>query len=89
MGKLTVEDVTKLQKAGVLNKETVTALQKKGLASSKRINTKHYMQTKDGKWVIPTLYWRGARGTESSKHMIEFNEKFNTLINEYTTTEKK
>jgi uncharacterized alpha/beta hydrolase family protein len=47
------------------------------------------MQTKDGKWVIPTLYWRGARGTESSKHMIEFNEKFNTLINEYTTTEKK
>jgi len=43
------------------------------------------MKTKDGKWVSPTLYWRGGKEVEHSDNMIEFKNKFNDLLNEYTT----
>tara|TARA_Y100000310_G_C20638748_1_gene792691 strand:+ start:1251 stop:1529 length:279 start_codon:yes stop_codon:yes gene_type:complete len=88
MGKLTASEVEKLEKSGVLTKKTVNELQEEGLASSKRRNTtKRYMKTEDGKWVSPTLYWRGAKDTQPSKHMNEFNEEFKTLLEKYATTE--
>ena len=43
------------------------------------------LKTKDGKWVSPTLYFRGGTSVEPSKKMTEFRNKFNELLKEYTT----
>tara|TARA_R100001244_G_scaffold102069_1_gene76040 strand:- start:535 stop:807 length:273 start_codon:yes stop_codon:yes gene_type:complete len=85
MGKLTSSDVTTLVEAGVISKSTEASIVKKGVMSERTKTHVRYMQTKDGKWVSPTLYWRGGRKTEYSDNMIEFRDKFNDLLNEYTT----
>lgn len=61
---------------------------KKGLATDRKKSASRYMKTKDGKWVSPTLYWRGGKETEYSDDMIEFKNKFNQLLNEYTTVKE-
>ena len=88
MGKLTNQDVETLEKAGVLDKETATGIREQGLASNRRSSTKRYMRTSDGKWVSPTLYWRGAKDTTPSKRMQEFNTKFSELLTEFATDRK-
>ena len=88
MGKLTNQDVETLEKAGVLDKETATGIRDQGLASNRRSSTKRYMRTSDGKWVSPTLYWRGAKDTTPSKKMQEFNTKFGELLTEFATERK-
>jgi len=85
MGKLTSSDMESLQKAGVINKKTAAGIVKKGLATDRKRSPAKYMKTKDGKWVSPTLYWRGGKEVEHSDNMIEFKNKFNDLLNEYTT----
>ena len=46
------------------------------------------MLTTDGTWVSPTLYWRGAKDTEASPKMQEFNTKFGELLTEFATDRK-
>ena len=46
------------------------------------------MKTANGTWVCPQLYFQGLNGKEYSKKMVEFREKFNTLLNEYTSVRK-
>ena len=43
------------------------------------------MLTDDGTWVSPTLYWRGAKDTEASKKMQEFNTEFGELLTKFAT----
>ena len=89
MGKLTNQDVQILEEAGVPFKDTVAGIREKGLASGgRRTSTKRYMRTSDGKWVSPTLYWRGAKDTEASQKMQEFNTKFGELLTEFATDRK-
>ena len=88
MGKLTNQDVETLEKAGVLDKDTATGIREQGLASGQRTSTKRYMRTNDGKWVSPTLYWRGAKDTTPSKRMQEFSTKFGELLTEFATDRK-
>jgi len=85
MGKLTSSELESLQKAGIVNKKTADGIKDKGLASERTRFQKRYMKTKDGKWVSPTLYFRGGTNVEPSKQMSEFRQKFNELMNEYTT----
>ena len=88
MGKLTNQDVETLEKAGVLDKETATGIREQGLASNRRSSTKRYMRTSDGKWVRPTLYWRGAKDTIPSKKMQEFNTEFGDLLTKFASKRK-
>jgi hypothetical protein len=85
MGKLTSTDLESLEKAGIINKTTAEGIKEKGLASERKRSTKRYMKTKDGKWVSPTLYFRGGTSVEPSEKMTEFRNKFNELLKEYTT----
>ena len=85
MGKLTSSDLDALQKAGIVDNKTAEGIKSKGLASVRRRTNKRYMRTSDGKWVSPTLYWRGAKDTKPSKKMEEFNHKFNKLMLEFTS----
>jgi hypothetical protein len=86
MGVLTANDLESLQKAGIVNDKTAQGIKDKGLASNARRATKRFMKTKNGKWVSPTLYFRGGTDTEPSVKMNEFKQKFNELVKEYTTT---
>ena len=85
MGKLTKKDVEVLENSGVLDEETTAGIRAKGLASGRKTNTKRYMLTDDGTWVSPTLYWRGAKDTEASKEMREFNTEFGELLTKFAT----
>lgn len=88
MGKLTAGDLDSLQKAGVVDEKTAKGIKKQGLASERRWNVKKYMKTANGKWVTPTLYFRGGNDSEPSKNMSEFKVKFNKLVDEYATIMK-
>jgi len=88
MGILTANDLESLQKAGIVNDKTAKGIKEKGLASNSRRATKRFMKTKDGKWVSPTLYFRGGTNAEPSAKMDEFKQKFNKLVSEYTTTKE-
>jgi|TARA_R110000744_G_scaffold81015_2_gene159219 hypothetical protein len=88
MGKLTKKDVEVLENSGVLDEETTAGIRAKGLASGRNSSAKRYMLTTDGTWVSPTLYWRGAKDTEASQKMQEFNTKFGELLTEFATDRK-
>ena len=88
MGKLTVAEAEQLKKEGVLTDSTIKEMQDSGLVSSRKRNTRRYMKTANGTWVCPQLYFQGLDGNDYSKRMTEFRDKFNTLLNEYTTIRK-
>ena len=85
MGKLTVAEAEQLEKEGVLSAKAIKEMQNSGLVSSRKRNTRRYMKTANGNWVCPQLYFQGLNGSEYSKKMIEFREKFNALAQKYTT----
>ena len=87
MGKLTKKDLEMLEKSEVFDKETSDKIRENGLATGRK-SVKHYMKTKDNVWVIPTLYWRNAKGTVKSKKMEEFNTEFSGLLTKYATERK-
>ena len=91
------DDIEKLKKAGVLTKKSAAELEKSGGVSKKRTSVKRVLKTADGKWVTPTLYYRGGKNATPSKFtdfaevkrtIIELTEKVNTLITKYTTERK-
>jgi|TARA_R100000501_G_C2595900_1_gene94449 hypothetical protein len=88
MGKLTVAEAEQLEKEGVLSSKAIKEMQNSGLVSSRKRNTRRYMKTANGSWVCPQLYFQGLKGAEYSKKMVEFREKFNTLVQKYTTIKK-
>ena len=88
MGKLTVAEAEQLRKEGVLSDMAIKEMQDSGLVSSRKRNTRRYMKTANGTWVCPQLYFQGLNGNDYSKKMTEFREKFNSLLNEYTTVRK-
>ena len=88
MGKLTVAEAEQLRKEGVLSDIAIKEMQDSGLVSSRKRNTRRYMKTANGTWVCPQLYFQGLNGNDYSKKMTEFREKFNSLLNEYTTVRK-
>jgi len=84
MGKLTVAEAEQLRKEGVLNDKAIKEMQDSGLVSSRKRNTRRYMKTANGTWVCPQLYFQGLNGKDYSKKMVEFRNKFNTLVQQYT-----
>ena len=79
------DDIEKLKKAGVLSKKSSDELEKTGGISKKRTSIKRFLKTADGKWVTPTLYYRGGKNTRPSKKQTELTTKINKLIETYTT----
>jgi len=88
MGKLTIAEAEQLEKEGVLSQKAIKEMQDSGLVSTRKRNTRRYMKTADGNWVCPQLYFQGLNGSEYSKKMVEFRNRFNNLLNEYTTVRK-
>lgn len=88
MGKLTVAEAEQLEEQGVLSKVAIKEMQDSGLVSTRKRNTRKYMKTANGTWVCPQLYFQGLNGKDYSKKMVEFREKFNALLTEYSTERK-
>ena len=73
---------------GFLSKKSSDELEKTGGISKKRTSIKRFLKTADGKWVTPTLYYRGGLKSKPSKKQIELTNKVNTLITKYTIERK-
>ena len=86
MGKISVKDRDALVESGVLSKKALNELEKKNLVAKNKTSVKRFMKTADGKFVEPTLYFRGAKGTKPSKKMEEFTTEYNALLDKYATT---
>ena len=82
------DDIEKLKKAGVLSKKSTDELEKTGGVSKKRSSVIRVLKTADGRWVSPTLYYRGGKNTRPSKKQTELTSKINTLITKYTVERK-
>ncbi len=79
------EDTQTLVKEGVLSKAAITELEKTGTVTKTKA-TRRFMKTADGKFVEPSLYFRGGKGTNPSKKMTLFLVEYQELLEKYTTT---
>ena len=85
MGKLSAKDADKLKKSGILSKKALDEMENKGLVSKGRTSVKRFIKTSEGKFVIPCLYFRGAKNTTPSKKMESFLADYEKLVEKYTT----
>jgi len=86
MGKFTREDAKAMLDAGKIDQETFDEMEKDGAFSNSRRTTTRFIETADGTWVSPRLYFDGLGKAEYSEKMLELKTKVNSLFEEYTTT---
>jgi len=82
------DDIEKLRAEGVLSKKSANELEKTGGVSKKGRTVIRVLKTADGKWVTPTLYYRGGKGTRPSKKQDNLTEQINSLITKNTVERK-
>ena len=85
MGKISQKDTEALVSSGVLSKRALTEMKDKNLVAKNKSSVRRFMKTADGKFVEPSLYFRGAKGTKPSKKMTEFTNEYQKLLEKYTT----
>ncbi len=86
MGKISQKDTQELVESGILSKKALSEMTEKGLVSKNKNTIRRFMKTDDGKFVEPSLYFRGAKGTKPSKEMKKFTAEYESLLNKYTIT---
>jgi len=86
MGKISQKDTQELVESGILSKKALSEMTDKGLVAKNKNAVRRFMKTADGKFVEPSLYFRGAKGTKPSKKMTEFTTEYQALLEKYTTT---
>ena len=84
MGKLSVADANELLDKGVITKETLAKMQINGVISTRANSTERYIQSDNGTWVTPILYFRGLGGDKYTVEMTELRTKVNEVIEKYT-----
>jgi len=89
MGKISQKDTQDLVESGILSKKELSEMTDKGLVAKNKNAVRRFMKTADGKFVEPSLYFRGAKGTKPSKKMTEFTTEYQKLLEQYTTTNTK
>jgi hypothetical protein len=89
MGKISQKDTQDLVESGILSKKALSEMTDKGLVAKNKNAVRRFMKTADGKFVEPSLYFRGAKGTKPSKKMTEFTTEYQKLLEQYTTTNTK
>jgi hypothetical protein len=86
MGKISQKDTQNLVDSGILSKKALSEMTDKGLVAKNKNAVRRFMKTADGKFVEPSLYFRGAKGTTPSKKMTIFLVEYQELLEKYTTT---
>ena len=89
MSKMSSKALDALKKAGKLSDKSVEEIRTTKFVSSKKSKKElRFMKTKEGKWVQPMFYFRGAKGTTNSKKQNELIENIEKSINKFTTKRK-
>ena len=89
MGRLTINEVENLKKAGILDEASVDEMKERGLVGSrKRRKVTPYMVNKDDTKVYPQLYFKGHGGGTDSNEMVTFRKEFEELIEKHTIVKK-
>ena len=86
MGKISQKDTQNLVDSGILSKKALSEMTDKGLVDKNKNSIRRFMKTADGKFVEPSLYFRGAKGTKPSKRMTTFLVEYQELLEKHTTT---
>jgi|TARA_R110002126_G_C10099869_1_gene466059 hypothetical protein len=86
MGKISQKDTQKLVESGILSNKALSEMKDKGIVAKNKNTVRRFMKTADSKFVEPSLYFRGAKGTKPSNEMTEFLTEYQKLLEKYTTT---
>ena len=86
MGKISQKATQELVEKGILSKEALSEMENNGLVSKNKSNIRRFMKTADNKFVEPSLYFRGAKGTKPSNEMTQFTTEYQKLLEKYTIT---
>ena len=86
MGKISQKDTQELVNSGILSKKALSEMTDKGLVAKNKNSVRRFMKTADNKFVEPSLYFRGAKGTKPSKRMTTFLVEYQELLEKHTTT---
>ena len=86
MGKISQKDTQQLVESGILSKKALSEMTDKGLVAKNKNVVRRFMKTADNKFVEPSLYFRGAKGTKPSNKMTEFLTEYQMLLEKYTIT---
>ena len=86
MGKLSEGQAKDLLDKGVIDKSTYNKMQNDGIISAGRGIKRRYIQTADGNYVSPMLYFSGLKGAKYSDEMKKLKTEVNQVIERFTTT---
>tara|TARA_A100001515_G_scaffold74192_1_gene58985 strand:- start:574 stop:849 length:276 start_codon:yes stop_codon:yes gene_type:complete len=86
MGKLSEGQAKDLLDKGVIDKSTYNKMQNDGIISAGRGIKRRYIQTADGNYVSPMLYFSGLKGAKYSDDMKKLKTEVNQVIERFTTT---
>lgn len=86
MGKLSEGQAKDLLDKGVIDKTTYNKMQNDGIISAGRGVKRRYIQTADGSFVSPMLYFSGLKGAKYSDNMKKLKTEVNQIIEKFTTT---
>ncbi len=86
MGKLSEGQAKDLLDKGVIDKGTYNKMQNDGIISAGRGIKRRYIQTADGNYVSPMLYFSGLKGAKYSDDMKKLKTEVNQVIERFTTT---
>ena len=89
MGTITTDQAEKWKESGIIDKKIMKSLEKDGLISTRRKSQTVKMKTADDVWVVPTLYYRGGKGTTLSDQQVSLNKEFDALCKKYGTINTK
>lgn len=86
MGKLSEGQAKDLLNKGVIDKTTYNKMKNDGIISAGRGVKRRYIQTADGSFVSPMLYFSGLKGAKYSDNMKKLKTEVNQIIEKFTTT---
>lgn len=86
MGKLSEGQAKDLLEKGVINKTTYAKMQNDGVISAGRGVKRRYIETAEGNYVSPMLYFAGLKGAKYSEEMKKLKSEVNQVIEKFTTT---
>ena len=86
MGKLSEGQAKDLLLKGVIDKSTYKKMEDDGIISAGRGVKRRYIQTADGNYVSPMLYFSGLKGAKYSDEMRKLKTEVHQVIEKFTTT---
>ena len=89
MGKISIAFANELLDKEVITEETLAKMQKDGVISTRAKSAERYIQSDNGTWVTPILYFRGLGGSKYTVKMTELRTEINKVMEKYTVSKNE